>query len=461
MALSMVLRGCRALERLSPLINPKILPAVPCVTRLKVNQWQRQHKRHLSIHEHQAMDLLSKSGIMVPDYKVALNPDEAFEIAREFGETTGTKDVVLKAQVLAGGRGKGYFESGLKGGVKIVFDANEARDVASKMINSKIFTKQTGEAGTVCHKVMVCERLYSRREYYFAIALDRSAAGPVMLASSQGGINIEEVARDAPESMISEPVDPLQGIKEEQAVKVAKFMGFEGDCLQQASNIIMKLYNMFMQYDCTLVEINPMAEAANGKVYCMDCKLNFDDNASYRQKEIFALKDWSQEDERDRRAAEADLNYIGLDGTIGCLVNGAGLAMSTMDIIKLYGGEPANFLDVGGGATSEQVTEAFRLITSDKQVRAILVNIFGGIMRCDVIARGIIEAAATLNLRIPIVVRLQGTQVDDAKALIAASSLRILACDSLEDAAKMVVKLADIVTLAQQVAVHVKFELPL
>lgn len=461
MSFSMVFRGYRAVEKLSVLIGPKVLLPLPCLNVVNQKQWQCQPRRHLSIHEHQAMDLLKKCGIAVPDYKVALSADEAFKIAQEFGETTGTKDVVLKAQVLAGGRGKGYFESGLKGGVKIVFDANQAKDIASKMINSRLFTKQTGESGTICHKVMVCERLYSRREYYFAIALDRSVAGPVMLASSQGGMNIEDVARDAPESIISEPVDPLVGIRQEQTVKVAQFMGFEGDCLKQATDIITKLYNMFIQYDCTQVEINPMAEAANGKVYCMDCKLNFDDNASYRQKEIFALKDWSQEDERDRQAAQANLNYIGLDGTIGCLVNGAGLAMSTMDIIKLHGGQPANFLDVGGGATSEQVTEAFRLITSDKQVRAILVNIFGGIMRCDIIAKGIIEAAATLNLRIPIVVRLQGTQVDDAKALIAASSLRILACDSLEDAAKMVVKLADIVTLAQQVAVNVKFELPL
>lgn len=415
----------------------------------------------MAIHEHQAMDLLKKSGILVPQYKVATTAEEAGQIAKEFGDTTGTKDVVLKAQVLAGGRGKGHFESGLKGGVKVVFDSNEAKNIAGKMINSRLFTKQTGEAGTLCHKVMVSERLYSRREYYFAIVLDRAAAGPVMLGSSHGGVNIEDVARDAPESIISEPIDPLKGIQPQQAAKVAAFMGFEGDKLTQATEIIKKLYNLFMQYDCTLLEINPVAEAANGNVYCMDCKLNFDDNAAYRQKEIFALKDWSQEDERDVQAAKANLNYIGLDGKIGCLVNGAGLAMSTMDIIKLHGGEPANFLDVGGGATSEQVTEAFRLITSDKKVKAILVNIFGGIMRCDVIAKGIIDAASTLHLRIPIVVRLQGTQVDDAKALIAASSLRILACDSLEDAAKMVVKLSDIVDLAQSVFVNVKFELPL
>jgi len=284
----------------------------------------------------------------------------------------------------------------------------------------------------------------------------------VILASPHGGMNIEDVARDSPNDIISEPIDIRKGISPEQAVKVAKFMGFEGEkVMSQAADIITKLYNMFVKNDCTLVEINPMAEDAHGQVYCMDCKLNFDDNAEFRQKEIFALKDWSEEDERDQRAYKANLNFIGLDGTIGCLVNGAGLAMSTMDIIKLFGGQPANFLDVGGGATSEAVTEAFRIITSDKNVRAILVNIFGGIMRCDVIAKGIIDAAATLNLRIPIVVRLQGTQVDDAKALIAASNLRILACDNLEEAAKMAVKLADIVDMAQKIFVNVKFELPI
>jgi succinyl-CoA synthetase beta subunit len=407
------------------------------------------------------MDLLTKSGIKVPQYKVATSAEEAHKIARDFGKSTGTKDVVIKAQVLAGGRGKGHFDSGLKGGVKIVFDEEQAKDAASKMINSKLITKQTGEGGVMCRKVMICERLYSRREYYFAILLDRTTSGPVILASPHGGMNIEDVARDSPNDIITEPIDIRKGIHPDQAIKVAKFMGFDGDRVPQAADIVTKLYEMFIKNDCTLVEINPMAEDAHGQVYCMDCKLNFDDNAEFRQKEIFALKDWSQEDERDQRAYKANLNFIGLDGTIGCLVNGAGLAMSTMDIIKLFGGQPANFLDVGGGATSEQVTEAFRLITSDKNVRAILVNIFGGIMRCDVIAKGIIDAAATLSLRIPIVVRLQGTQVDDAKALIAASNLRILACDNLEEAAKMAVKLADIVDMAQKIFVNVKFELPI
>jgi succinyl-CoA synthetase beta subunit len=407
------------------------------------------------------MELLKKAGILVPAFKVAQTADEAFQIAKGFADATGTKDVVVKAQVLAGGRGKGHFNTGLKGGVKVVFDSDQAKDIASKMINSKLITKQTGEAGVMCHRVMIAERLYTRREYYFAIVLDRSTAGPIILASPHGGMNIEDVARDSPNDIISESIDIIKGINPKQATKVATFMGFGGDQLTQAADMITKLYNLFIQYDCTMVEINPMAEGSNGQVYCMDCKLNFDDNAEFRQKEIFNLKDWSEEDPRDMTAHKANINYIGLDGTIGCLVNGAGLAMSTMDIIQLFGGRPANFLDVGGGATAKQVTEAFRIITSDKHVRAILVNIFGGIMRCDIIAQGIIDAVATLNLSIPIIVRLQGTQVDDAKALIAASQMRILACDNLEEAAKMAVKLADIVDMAKHMNVNVKFELPL
>jgi len=342
-----------------------------------------------------------------------------------------------------------------------VFDSDQAKDISGRMIGQKIFTKQTGEAGRICDKVMVCERLYSRREYYFAITNDRKYNGPVLMASSQGGMNIEDVAKETPELICIEPVDIESGIQPGQATKVAEFMGFEGSQLSQAADVIERLYQIFMEKDATLIEINPMAEDASGKVYCMDCKINFDDNAFYRQKAIFDLKDWSQEDPRDAQASRANLNYIGLEGSIGCLVNGAGLAMSTMDIIKLHGGQPANFLDVGGGATAEQVTEAFRLITSDSQVNAILVNIFGGIMRCDVIAQGIIEAARTLNLRIPIVVRLQGTRVEDAKALIAASPLKILAIDNLDEAAKMIVRLSDIVDLAHQASVDVKFELPL
>ncbi|XP_053311509.1 succinate--CoA ligase [ADP-forming] subunit beta, mitochondrial [Spea bombifrons] len=418
---------------------------------------QAQQQRNLSLHEYLSMGLLKDAGIATPKGFVAKTPDEAYSVAKEIG----SKDLVVKAQVLAGGRGKGTFEGGLKGGVKIVYSPEEAKDISSQMIGKKLFTKQTGEKGRICNHVFICERRYPRREYYFAIAMERSFQGPVLIGSSQGGVNIEDVAAENPDAIVKEPIDIVEGIKKEQAVRLAEKMGFPPNIVDEAAQCMINLYNLFIKYDASMVEINPMVEDASGVVMCMDAKINFDTNAAYRQKEVFDLRDWSQEDARDQQAAKADLNYIGLDGNIGCLVNGAGLAMATMDIIKLHGGTPANFLDVGGGATVHQVTEAFRLITSDKKVLAILVNIFGGIMRCDVIAQGIIMAVKDLELRIPIVVRLQGTRVDDAKALITASGLKILACDDLDEAAKMVVKLSEIVTLAKQAQVDVKFQLPI
>uniref|UniRef100_UPI00398E6BF9 succinate--CoA ligase [ADP-forming] subunit beta, mitochondrial-like n=1 Tax=Pristiophorus japonicus TaxID=55135 RepID=UPI00398E6BF9 len=421
------------------------------------NEIQQQQQRNLSLHEYLSMDLLKDAGISIPRGQVASSADEAFKAAKALG----SKDVVVKAQVLAGGRGKGEFEGGLKGGVKIVYSPEEVRDIASRMIGRKLVTKQTGEKGRICNQVFICERRYPRREYYFAITMDRSYQGPVLIGSSHGGVNIEDVAAETPDAIIKEPVDIMEGIKKEQAVKVAQQMDFPVALIDDAADVIVRLYELFVKYDATLIEINPMVEDSSGVVMCMDAKITFDSNAAYRQKQVFDLQDWSQEDERDREAAKADLNYIGLDGSIGCLVNGAGLAMATMDIIKLHGGTPANFLDVGGGATAQQVTEAFKLITSDKKVQAILVNIFGGIMRCDIIAQGIITAVSDLNLKIPIVVRLQGTRVDDAKAIIAASSLKILACDDLDDAARMVVKLSEIVSLAKEAQVNVNFQLPI
>ncbi|GCC36483.1 hypothetical protein chiPu_0014977 [Chiloscyllium punctatum] len=392
---------------------------------------QQQQQRNLSLHEYLSMGLLKDAGISIPKGQVASSADEAFKVAKAIG----SKDVVVKAQVLAGGRGKGEFEGGLKGGVKIVYSPEEVRDIASRMIGKKLFTKQTGAKGRICNQVFICERRYPRREYYFAITMDRSSQGPVLIGSSHGGVNIEDVAAETPDAIIKEPVDIMEGIKREQAVK-----------------IVLKALEK---------QLNDPRSTRDWNLMCMDAKITFDSNAAYRQKQVFDLQDWSQEDERDHEAAKADLNYIGLDGNIGCLVNGAGLAMATMDIIKLHGGTPANFLDVGGGATAQQVTEAFRLITSDKKVQAILVNIFGGIMRCDIIAQGIITAVSDLHMKIPIVVRLQGTRVDDAKAIIAASSLKILACDDLDDAARMVVKLSEIVSLAKEAQVNVNFQLPI
>ncbi|XP_062978821.1 succinate--CoA ligase [ADP-forming] subunit beta, mitochondrial-like [Elgaria multicarinata webbii] len=414
-----------------------------------------QQQRNLSLHEYLSMKLLKDAGISVPHGLVAKTPEEAYKAAKEIG----SEDLVVKAQVLAGGRGKGTFEGGLKGGVKIVSSPEEARDMASQMIGKRLFTKQTGEKGQICNQVLICERRYPRKEYYFAIALERAFQGPVLIGSSQGGVNIEEVAAEDPAAIVKEPVDIVEGIRKEQALALAQRMGFPMKVVDEAADNIVKLYNLFIKFDALMIEINPMVEDSTGAVLCMDAKINFDSNSAFRQKQIFELQDWSQEDERDREAARAELNYVGLDGSIGCLVNGAGLAMATMDIIKLHGGTPANFLDVGGGASAEQVKEAFKLITSDARVQSILVNIFGGIMRCDVIAQGIILAATELELKIPVVVRLQGTQVEDARALIADSGLKILPCDDLDKAAKMAVKLSEIMTLARQACLDVQFQL--
>uniref|UniRef100_UPI0010A01ACD succinate--CoA ligase [ADP-forming] subunit beta, mitochondrial-like n=1 Tax=Podarcis muralis TaxID=64176 RepID=UPI0010A01ACD len=415
-----------------------------------------QQQRSLSLHEYLCMKLLKDAGISVPYGLVAKTPEEAYQVARDIGTT----DLVVKAQVLTGGREKGTFEGGLKGGVRIVYSPEEAREIASLMIGKKIFTKQTGEEGRICNQVLICERRYLRREHYFAIMMERSFQGPVIIASSQGGVAIEDIAAGKPETIIKEPVDIVEGLRNDQALKLAQKMGFPSNLTYDAADNMMKLYDFFIQHDALMVEINPMVEDSTGKVMCMDAKIIFDSNSAFRQKKIFDLQDWSQVTEEDRDAAHAELNYIGLDGNIGCLVNGAGLAMATMDIIKLNGGTPANYLNVGGGATVEQVTEAFKLITSNANVQAILVNIFGGLMRCDVIAHGIIMSVKDLDLKVPIVMRLQGTRVEDAKVLIAESGLRILPCDDLDKAAKMAVKLSAIMNLAREAEVDVMFQLP-
>ncbi|XP_060104202.1 succinate--CoA ligase [ADP-forming] subunit beta, mitochondrial-like [Heteronotia binoei] len=417
---------------------------------------QPQQRRGLSLHEYLSMKLLKEAGISVPEGLLAKTPEEAYKAAKKLG----TPDLVVKAQVLAGSRRKGVFEGGFKGGVRVVFSPEEARDVSSHMLGKKLFTPQTGEKGRICTQVLICERIYPRRECYFAITMERAFQGPVLIGSSQGGVSIEEVAEENPEAILKEPVNIMEGLKKEQALRVAGKMGFSPKMVRDAADVLIKIYNFFIKHDATLVEINPLAEDSAGSVVCLDAKLTFDSNSAFRQEKIFKLQDWAQEDMRDRNAVKADLNYVGLDGTIGCLVNGAGLAMATMDIIKFHGGTPANFLNVGGSATVQQVTEAFKIITSDKKVQAILVNIFGGLMRCDVIAQGIMMAAEDLELKIPIVVRLQGTRGDDAKTLIAESGLRILACDDLDAAGKMVVKLSEIMILAKEAEVDVKFQLP-
>jgi len=413
-----------------------------------------QHRK-LNLHEHYSLALLDQEGVGVPRGAVAKTPSEVKSIIEGFG----LSDAVLKAQVLAGGRGKGHFSSGLKGGVKICYNIEEAVSSSEGMLGHTLFTKQTGEQGRPCNDVLVCERVYCRKEFYFAIVMDRAVNGPCMIVSTQGGMNIEDVARDTPDAIHKIPVDIEAGISDKEMEAVADVLDLQGDQRVQLKSHVEKLYNLFVKYDSTLLEINPLAELTDGRVLCLDCKINFDDNAEYRHPDLFSKRDWSQEDKRDVDANNAGLNYIGLDGSIGCLVNGAGLAMATMDVIKLHGGDPANFLDVGGGATSEQVTEAFKIISSDPKVKAILVNIFGGIMRCDVIAQGILDAATNLKMDIPLIVRLQGTNVNEAKALMALSNIKILPIDDLDDAASMAVKLSDIVSRAQELKVKVDFSL--
>jgi succinyl-CoA synthetase beta subunit len=315
-----------------------------------------------------------------------------------------------------------------------------AKDLAANMIGHTLITKQTGAGGRPCNRVFVVEQVKPKHEKYFAILYDRASQGPLVIASAIGGVTIEDIAEQHPEQIIKEPINITTGISDAQAQSIAERMNFEtATATADAAKSIKALYEMFIKCDATMVEVNPFAETEEGRAACIDAKVNFDDNAEFRQQDIFKLRDKTQEDKNEVMAAEYDLNYIQLDGNIGCLVNGAGLAMATMDICKLYGGEPANFLDVGGSATEQQVTQAFKILQGDSKVKAILVNIFGGIMKCDVIAQGVISAAKETNLQIPLVVRLQGTNVEKANELLAASGLAIIRADSLDDAAQKAV----------------------
>jgi succinyl-CoA synthetase beta subunit len=316
---------------------------------------------------------------------------------------------------------------------------DEVGDAVEGMVGQVLVTKQTGPEGKICERVLVTEKVDVGREMYFAILYDRETQGPVIVASKVGGTSIEDIAVADPRAIVKVPIAVEEGMTKAKAREVAAALGFGEEKVGAAATQVQRLYEMFVNKDATLLEVNPLVETTDGRVLCIDAKINFDDNAEFRQKEIFAMRDVSQEDPREVAASKFDLNYIGLDGNIGCLVNGAGLAMATMDIIKLHGGSPANFLDVGGSATEEQVTEAFRILNADAKVKAILVNIFGGIMRCDVIALGIITAAKTVDLRVPLVVRLQGNMVDEAKALLADANLKLITTDDLDDAAKLAV----------------------
>ena len=389
----------------------------------------------MNIHEYQAKELMQKFGVATPQGAVAGTPEEAEAVAKKLN----TSDLVIKAQIHAGGRGKGTFKNGYKGGVKLVKSPAEIKEAAAAMLGQTLVTAQTGPDGKLVSKVMVAVSKNPVRELYFAIVMDREAQAPMIIASTKGGMNIEDVAHETPELIMNMKVDPAIGLQAYQARKLAEYLELKGKLLKPAVEIFHALYNLFISTDCSLIEINPLCTTDKDEVLALDAKFNFDDNALFRHKDIVDYRDVTEEDPREVEASKFGLNYIGLDGNIACLVNGAGLAMGTMDIIQYAGGKPANFLDVGGGASEEQVTEAFKILVSDKNVKAILVNIFGGIMKCDTIAQGIINAVRAVSLPVPLVVRLEGTNVAAGKKLLQESNLPIIAADDLADAAKKVV----------------------
>ncbi|MES2997396.1 MAG: ADP-forming succinate--CoA ligase subunit beta [Verrucomicrobiota bacterium] len=389
----------------------------------------------MNIHEYQAKELFDRFNVPSPIGKVASTPDEAAAAAKEF---SGAK-LVIKAQVHAGGRGKGHFTNGFQGGVHLIESPEKAAEFAEKMLNETLVTIQTGDAGKLVRKVMIAEAVDITHEYYLAILMDRETSRPVIVASTEGGMSIEDVAHNTPEKIVRQFVHPVLGLQAYEIRKLSAALGLSGDLAKQFGKLLSNLYKLFVSLDCSMVEINPLVTTPDGRVLALDAKFGFDDNALFRHPEIVAMRDKDEEDPREVAASEYDLNYIGLDGNIACLVNGAGLAMATMDIIKHYGGEPANFLDVGGGASKEQVTAAFKIILGDPNVKGILINIFGGIMDCNVIAEGVIAAAKETGLPIPLVVRLEGNNVEKGKATLAASGLNIVSADTMADGAKKIV----------------------
>jgi succinyl-CoA synthetase beta subunit len=397
----------------------------------------------MNIHEYQAKDLLAARGVNVPRGKVCDTPEAARSVATELF-SAGEKTVVIKSQIHAGGRGKGTFKSGFQGGVKLCRSADDVFEKAKAMLGDVLVTKQTGAEGRLVRKVLVAAAPEIKKELYLAVLLDRGTARPIMMASTEGGMDIEEVAEKTPEKIVKETIDPALGIMPYQTRKLAAALGFKGDLAGQASKLLSGVYRTWWDCDASMVEINPLCiiQQSDGKeaVQAVDAKIGLDDNSLYRHPDIQAMRDTGEEAPLEVEASEHSLNYIKLDGNIACLVNGAGLAMATMDIIKHYGGSPANFLDVGGGASTEQVTAAFKIILKDPNVKGILVNIFGGIMQCDVIASGIVAAAKETHLRLPLVVRLEGNNVALGKKILQESGLTIISADSMADAAEKVVK---------------------
>jgi succinyl-CoA synthetase beta subunit len=389
----------------------------------------------MNIHEYQARELFQTFGVASPKGRSASTPEEAEQIAAELGAA----HIVVKAQIHAGGRGKGVFKNGFEGGVHLCHTPVEARRLAEQMLGQVLITNQTGPAGRLVTKLLVAEAVDISRELYFALLFDRATASPMIIASTEGGMDIEAVAEHSPEKIIRVPVDPLLGLQPYQTRKIAAALGLRGNLMTQATNLFTALYKTYAETDCTLVEVNPLVVTPDNRLLALDAKFNFDDNALYRQPKIVAMRDKAEEDPREVAASEFNLNYIGLDGNIACLVNGAGLAMATMDIIQHFGGKPANFLDVGGGATKEQVSAAFKIILADQSVRGILVNIFGGIMDCDVIAHGIVDAARETGLTLPLVVRLEGNNVDAGKRTLASSGLALQSATTMAEGAQKIV----------------------
>ncbi|AZY93702.1 MULTISPECIES: ADP-forming succinate--CoA ligase subunit beta [Paracoccus] len=393
----------------------------------------------MNIHEYQAKALLRQYGAPVSEGRIVMKADEAKTCASEMDGPLW----VVKAQIHAGGRGKGHFTeaaAGEKGGVRLAKSVEEAEELTRQMLGRTLVTHQTGPAGKQVNRIYIEDGSDIARELYLALLVDRQTSRVSFVASTEGGMDIEEVAEHTPEKIVSFSVDPASGLSDFHGRRVAFALGLEGQQVKQCVALVKNLYRMFIEKDMEMLEINPLIVTPEGQIKCLDAKMGFDNNALYRQPDIMALRDETEEDSKELAASKFDLNYIALDGEIGCMVNGAGLAMATMDIIKLFGAEPANFLDVGGGATTEKVTEAFKIITSDPNVKGILVNIFGGIMRCDIIAEGIIAAVKEVGLQVPLVVRLEGTNVELGKEIIANSGLNVIAADDLKDGAEKIVK---------------------
>ena len=384
----------------------------------------------MKIHEYQAKQLLAQFGVPIPRGEVATNPYEAYEIASRLGGP-----VVVKAQIHAGGRGKG-------GGVKLANTPAEAEEIAGQMIGMNLVTHQTGPEGRKVRKVLIEESLPIKKEFYLGIVVDRGSQRPVIMASPAGGMDIEKVAAETPHLIFKEFIDPTIGLQPFSLRKLAFRLELAGELLTPTTKIIAALYRAFEAVDASLVEVNPFLLTQDNKLYALDAKVNFDDNALYRHKDLLTLRDFYEEDPLEIQASRYNINYIRLDGNIGCMVNGAGLAMATMDIIKLAGGNPANFLDVGGGATVDQVRNAFKILLADKNVKAVLINIFGGIVRCDVVANGVVEAAKSVGVNIPVVVRLEGTNVEQGQQILRNSGLKFTVAEGMKDAADKVVALA-------------------